>query len=123
MVQSTSEHPCVSSNELQGTHVYSTNEVHIGDIDHLVIDKTSGRVAYAVISFGGFLGLGHSHYPLPWSVLEYDRSLGGFRTNVTEQQLTDMPAVSEDCWKDRDWETKTHEHFRSNPYWEATNIT
>jgi hypothetical protein len=46
------------------------------EIDHLIIDKVSGRVAYAVMSFGGFVGLGHSHYPIPWGALTYDTSLG-----------------------------------------------
>ena len=45
------------------------------------------------MSFGGFLGLGHSHYPIPWAVLKYDTALGGYRTGVTEQQLKDAPSV------------------------------
>jgi hypothetical protein len=59
-----------------------------------MIDKTSGRVAYAVISFGGFMGLGHSHYPVPWNALSYDNQLVGFRSNITEQQLRDAPEFS-----------------------------
>jgi PRC-barrel domain protein len=54
-----------------------------------MIDKGSGRVAYAVMSFGGFLGVGHSHYPVPWGALTFDTTLGGVRTNITEQQLRD----------------------------------
>jgi hypothetical protein len=50
----------------------------IGDIDHLMIDKVSGRVIYAVMSFGGFVGLGHSHYPIPWNALKYDTKLNGY---------------------------------------------
>ena len=61
-----------------------------------MIDKISGRVGYAVISFGGFMGLGHSHYPVPWGALKYDTSLGGFRTNISEQQLKDAPEFSDD---------------------------
>lgn len=60
-----SNHRCVSSNDVQGTEVYGADGNHIGEVYHLVIDKLSGRVAYAVISFGGFMGLGHSHYPIP----------------------------------------------------------
>jgi hypothetical protein len=47
------------------------------------------------MSFGGFLGLGHSHYPIPWSVLKYDTNLGGYRTGVTEDQLRDAPEFIE----------------------------
>jgi sporulation protein YlmC with PRC-barrel domain len=100
-------HRCVSSEDVNGTEVYGTDGKNIGEIDHLIIDKVTGRVAYAVMSFGGFLGLGHSHYPIPWSALRYDTSLGGFRTDITEQQLKDAPEFSDDAWQDRDWETRT----------------
>ena len=57
----------ISSEDVQGTDVYGIGDEAIGQIDHLLIEKISGRVAYAVMSFGGFLGLAHSHYPIPWS--------------------------------------------------------
>jgi hypothetical protein len=117
---SRSGHTCVSSNDVQGTEVYGSERNHIGEVDHLIIDKLSGRVAYAVISFGGFMGLGNSHYPIPWNALSYDTSLGGFKTNITEKQLKDMPQFSDDSWQDRDWETRTHQYYRARPYWEAT---
>ena len=85
--------------------------------DHLLIEKVSGRVAYAVMSFGGFLGLAHSHYPIPWSALKYDTALGGYRAGIREEQLRDAPAFSDDSWTDRDWETRTHQHYGSPPYW------
>ena len=53
------DHQCISSEDIQGTEVYGLDGKHIGEIDHLIIDKLSGRVAYAVMSFGGFMGLGH----------------------------------------------------------------
>jgi sporulation protein YlmC with PRC-barrel domain len=112
-------HQCISSEDVQGTEVYGPDGKNIGEIDHLIIDKLSGRVAYAVMSFGGFLGLGHSHYPIPWGALTYDKSLGGFRTNVTEQQLRDAPEFSDDSWQDRDWETRTHRHYGATEYWET----
>jgi sporulation protein YlmC with PRC-barrel domain len=114
-------HRCVSSNDVQGTEVYGADGKHVGEVDHLIIDKLSGRVGYAVISFGGFIGLGHSHYPIPWSALSYDTSLGGFRTNITEQQLKDMPQFSDDSWQDRNWETRTHQYYQARPYWEGTS--
>ena len=58
--------------DVEGTDVYDAKGTKIGEIDHLIIDKLSGRVGYAVMSFGGFLGLGHSHYPIPWAALSYD---------------------------------------------------
>src|SRR6478672_634117 len=110
-------HQLISSEDVEGTEIYDMAGKHIGEVDHLIIDKLSGRVGYAVISFGGFMGLGHSHYPIPWSALNYDTSLGGFRTSITEQQLKDMPQFRDDSWQDRDWETRTHQYYRARPYW------
>ena len=107
----------ISSEDVQGTNVFSPNGTKIGDVDHLIIDKQSGRVTYAVMSFGGFLGLGHSHYPLPWGALRYNKDLGGFQTNVTETQVKDSPQFSDDSWTDRDWETRVHSHYGVRPYW------
>jgi hypothetical protein len=114
-------HQLISSGDVEGTEVYSPGGENVGEIDHLLIDKSSGRVAYAVISFGGFLGLGHSHYPVPWSALKYDTSLDGFRTNVTEQQLKDAPEFSDDSWQDRDWEVRTHRHYGAPEYWQSAS--
>ena len=66
-----------------------------------MIDKVSGKVAYAVISFGGFLGLGADYYPIPWSKLNYDTSLGGYRVDVTENQLKGAPKFNQNT--DWDW--------------------
>ena len=77
MAQATAHpnHQLISSEDVEGTEVYDNAGKNIGEIDHLMIDKVSGRVGYAVISFGGFMGLGHSHYPVPWGALKYDTSL------------------------------------------------
>ena len=111
-------HQLISSEDVEGTSVFGPNDAQIGEIDHLMIDKISGRVSYAVMSFGGFLGLGHSHYPVPWSALKYDTALSGYRTGITEQQLKDAPAFSDDSWSDRNWETRTHQHYGVPTYWE-----
>lgn len=108
----------ISSEEVQGTTVYDPNGNDIGEIDHLMIDKVSGNVRYAVMSFGGFMGLGQSHYPLPWSSLTYDRDREGYLTSVTEQQLKEAPEYSDEKWIDRNWESRLHEHYRAEPYWD-----
>lgn len=110
--------PIISSEDVQGTNVYGPDGTSIGEIDHLMIDKRSGRVSYAVMSFGGLLGIGHSHYPIPWSSLRYNPELGGFQSGVTEQQLRDAPQFSDDSWMDRTWESKVHTHYGARPYWE-----
>jgi PRC-barrel domain len=107
----------ISSDNVQGTEVYGANNDAIGQIDHLMIDKPSGKVTYAVMSFGGFMGMGNSHYPVPWGALRYDQELGGFRTNVTEAQLVDAPAFSDASWTDRAWESRTYNHYGVPAYW------
>ena len=112
-------HQLISSEDVEGTSVYSPSRKEIGSIDHLMIDKRSGKISYAVMSFGGFLGLGHSHYPVPWAALKYDTGLGGYRTGITEQQLKDAPEFSDDSWSDRGWESSTHRHYGVAPYWDT----
>jgi hypothetical protein len=113
------DHSLISSADVEGTDVFGPSGDKIGTIDHLMIEKVSGRVTYAVMSFGGFLGLGDSHFPVPWSVLKYDTSLGGYRTNITEQQLRDAPEFSDDSWGNREWETSIHKHYGAPTYWDA----
>ncbi len=110
-------HELISSDDVQGAHVYGLGRTKIGEVDHLMIDKHTGRIAYAVISFGGFFGMGHSHYPAPWSTLTYDTSLGGFMTTITESQLKDAPEFSDDSYGDRSAESRVHRHFKAPPYW------
>lgn len=109
----------ISSEDVEGTKVFDLNGNEIGTIDHLMIDKVSGQVRYAVLSFGGFLGLGHKHYPLLWSSLTYDKTREGYSTNVTEDQLKDAPEFSDDSWADRDWESRMHQHYNVQPYWDS----
>jgi hypothetical protein len=89
----------IGSDKVEGTAVYGSDDNKIGTIERVMIDKVSGQVNYAVLSFGGFLGIGDDHYPLPWQSLKYDTTLGGYRTNVTEQQLRGAPKYS----NDNDW--------------------
>ena len=90
----------IGSDKVEGTAVYGADDGKIGSIERVMIDKKSGRVSYAVLGFGGFLGLGNDHYPLPWQSLKYDTRLGGYVTGVTEQQLRGAPKYGDG----RDWD-------------------
>jgi sporulation protein YlmC with PRC-barrel domain len=93
----------IGSDKVEGTAVYGADGEKIGSIERVMIDKASGRVSYAVLGFGGFLGLGNEHYPLPWQSLKYDTSLGGYVTGVTAEQLRGAPhygETSEWNWSD-----------------------
>lgn len=86
----------IGSDKVEGTAVYGANDEKIGSIERVMIDKMSGRVSYAVLSFGGFLGIGDDHYPLPWQSLKYDTRVGGYRTGITEEQLQRAPKYGND---------------------------
>ncbi len=85
----------IGSDKVEGTSVYGMDRNKIGSIERVMIDKKSGRVSYAVLSFGGFLGLGNEHCPLPWQSLKYDTSLGGYVTGITADQLRGAPRYAE----------------------------
>jgi len=85
----------IASDRVEGTAVYDAQGKRIGKLEHLVIDKSGGRVIYAVLSFGGFLGIGANHYPIPWQMLDFDEELGGYRVGITEQQLQDAPKIDQ----------------------------
>lgn len=89
----------IGSDKVEGTAVYGSDSQKIGTIERVMIDKQSGRVSYAVLGFGGFLGIGNDHYPLPWQSLKYDTRLGGYVTGVTETQLEGAPRYGGDA----DW--------------------
>src|SRR5262245_12691314 len=74
----------IGSDKVEGTYVYDAKGENIGSIERVMIDKQSGQVAYAVLQFGGFLGIGSDYYPIPWQSLTYDTGLGGYHTNITE---------------------------------------
>jgi hypothetical protein len=86
----------IGSDKVEGTAVYGADSQKIGTIERVMIDKVSGRVSYAVLSFGGFLGIGDDHYPLPWQSLKYDTNLGGYITGITQKQLEGAPKYSND---------------------------
>jgi len=91
----------IGSDKVEGTAVYGTDAQKIGSIERVMIDKVSGQVSYAVLGFGGFLGIGDDHYPLPWQSLKYDTGLGGYRTNLTADKLQGAPKYGNDnAW---DW--------------------
>lgn len=90
----------IAGGKVAGTEVYALDGDHIGRIEDVMLDKPTGRVAYAVLSFGGFMGLGSKHYPLPWDMLRYDTNLGGYVVKLNKARLERAP-VAEAGWQDR----------------------
>jgi hypothetical protein len=138
----------IGSDRVEGTKVFDPAGKHIGSIKRLVIDKISGRVAYVMASFGGFLGVGGQPYAIPWDMLTYEPSLHGYRTDITKEQLKGAPnfyrasaggvgtgrppaaaATASDLdtsdddtsdydWSDRNAERELHDYYVVAYYWE-----
>src|ERR1035438_5381439 len=93
----------IGSDKVQGTAVYGADGEKIGSIERVMIEKISGKVSYAVLSFGGFLGFGDDYYPLPWPSLKYNVDLGGYQTMVPIQKLKAAPKYARNAsW---DWDS------------------
>jgi sporulation protein YlmC with PRC-barrel domain len=110
----------IGSDKVQGTPVYRSNGERVGKIERVMIDKLSGKVAYAVMSFGGFMGIGEDYYPLPWSLLTYNERLDGYEVNVSEQQLKGAPKYSKHetwDWSDRARDRKVYAYYDVTPFW------
>jgi hypothetical protein len=104
----------IGSDKVEGTKVYGPDGNHIGHVERLMIGKLDGRVSYAVLAFGGFLGMGEDYYPLPWAALTYREDLGGYVVNVTEEELKQAPKYADEhSW---DWENRDYPN-QVDTYW------
>ena len=86
----------ISSDKVEGSKVYNAEGDKLGTIDCLMIDKLSGNVRYAVMEFGGFMGMNTDRYPLPWSMLKYEVRHDGYVVPLTKERLTDAPRYPHD---------------------------
>jgi sporulation protein YlmC with PRC-barrel domain len=85
----------ISSERVEGTAVYNTAGEKLGSVDDLMIDKVSGQIRYAVLEFGGFLGMGTDRYPLPWNMLKYDTAKEGYVVPLDKDKLEKAPRYAE----------------------------
>lgn len=112
----------ISAGKVTGTDVYNTAGDSLGEIHDVMIDKQSGKIAYAVMSFGGFLGIGERYHPLPWVTLKYDTRQGGYVVGLTKEQLEGAPTFGREespAWGDRAYESKIHDYYEAPPYWSS----
>ncbi len=103
----------IASSKVEGTPVYDKNGKGLGTIYNFMVDKYTGQVAYAVMSFGGFLGLGESYHPLPWKALTYDTSLEGYVVGIDPTQLEHAPThgAGEDPFSDPAYGEKVRDYY------------
>lgn len=114
-------HNLIASDRIEGTTVCQPSGEKIGVIQRLMIDKLSGKVAYAILKFGGFLGFGEKHFPVPWASLKYNLQREAYEANITEEQLRSAPSYAggqEFDWGDRSGEIVIHKIYRTPHYWE-----
>ena len=114
------QHAVLSAGTLTGDRVRNRENEDLGKIEDIMLDVGSSRIAYAVLSFGGFLGMGDKHFAIPWDALELDTANEGFILNVDKQTLEDAPGFDKNDrpdFADRTWGASIHEHYRQTPYW------
>jgi sporulation protein YlmC with PRC-barrel domain len=108
----------LETSKVPGTSVYDGRHAEIGAVDDLIVDTTTGKVRYAVLSFGGFLGLGKSLYVIPWTSLKWDPELEGYVTGITEEQLQASPDLDPLSLRNREEETRLHAAYGAPGYWD-----
>jgi PRC-barrel domain len=103
----------IASNKVEGTAVYDRNGEKIGTVHNFMVGKRSGRVAYAVLSFGGFLGLGGGYHPLPWNALTYDTSKSGYVLKIDKERLRNAPQhqTGEDLFLDSAFSRRVRDYW------------
>lgn len=112
----------MGANTLIGNDVYNHKEEELGDIKEIMLDVRSGEVAYAVLSFGGFLGMGEKLFAVPWRALTLDTINERFILKAEKSHLEDAPGFDSDNWPDMadpTWAEEVHSYYGTNPYYES----
>ncbi|MGZ5989350.1 MAG: PRC-barrel domain-containing protein [Rhizomicrobium sp.] len=116
----TKHHALLASDRVEGAVVRRLSGERVGSIQRLMIDKVSGHVAYAVLRFGGFLGMGEKHLPIPWERLKFDMTRQAYLVSLTDAELAKAPfyaAGEEFDWGDRKSEITLHNYYGARPCW------
>ncbi len=110
----------ISSGQVEGTPVYNLEGEKLGTVDSVMIDRESGQVVYAVMAFGGFLGLGEKRHPMPWKTMIYDKQREGYVVSLSREELEGAPNMNAGEYGelgDRDYEETVYPHYKAEPYW------
>lgn len=115
----------MGANTLVGNDVYNRQEESLGDIKEIMLDTHTGRVSYAVLSFGGFLGMGEKLFAVPWSALTLDPANKRFILDIGKERLKDAPGFDKDHWPnmaDQTWTREIHSYYGTNPNLDDTRL-
>ena len=110
----------IRASRVIGTTVYNTAGENMGTIEDVMLEKTANDIMFAVIGFGGFLGIGDRHYPLPWEKLTYDTNMGGFVVDLDRRMIEGAPSYTDEStasWEDPTWGKRVYEYYGAHPYW------
>lgn len=114
----------IPAKKVLGTKVTDASGKKIGEIEDVVLDKKSNAILFAVVSFGGFLGMAEKYHPLPWSALDYDESEAAYVVNLTKEQLKAAPAGSVDELTRNDglqFRDRVYDYYKAPRYWDTTH--
>jgi sporulation protein YlmC with PRC-barrel domain len=120
MTTATGHTDAIAASRVMGTAVYNTSGEKIGTIQDVMLEKTTNGIMFAVIGFGGFLGMGEKYHAVPWSVLDYDEGQGGYVVPFTREQIEAAPADSIDALTRGDGEKSrnaAYQYYGVEPYW------
>ena len=110
----------IQASRVIGTDVFNTAGERIGSIEDVMLDKTSNNIMFAVIGFGGFLGIGEKYHAIPWSTLDYDPAHAGYVVPFTKEQLKAAPVHDINDLTDGDGTSvrdASYDYYRVPPYW------
>ena len=111
-------HQLISSARVEGTPIYNPAGQKLGTIHSVMIHKTTGQVAYALLAFGGFLGIGSHVHPVPWEKLRYSEERHGYVAEITRAMLDDAPALElDEMARPRQREGSMYDFWDVRPYW------
>lgn len=120
MGMSATKSDAIRAKTVIGTSVKDTTGTKIGHVEDIVLDKLSNNIVFAIVGFGGFLGMGEKYHPIPWSSLKYDEREGGYVVNFSKEQLEAAPAdsinalVANNALAYRD---RTYDYYKAPHYW------
>ncbi|MCY0853788.1 PRC-barrel domain-containing protein [Cupriavidus sp. D39] len=109
----------MGADTLVGNDVYNHKGEDLGDIKEIMLDMRTGKVSYAVLSFGGFLGMGEKLFAVPWNALTLDTANKRFVLNVEKASLENAPGFDKDQWPDmadQSWAMQIHSFYGTQPY-------
>ncbi|KJK26040.1 photosystem reaction center subunit H [Burkholderiaceae bacterium 16] len=110
----------MAADTLEGNFVLGPGGDKLGKLAHIMLDVSDGRIAYGVLSFGGFLGVGGKLFAVPWSALTLDIQRKSFVVGIDKERLEAAPGFDQDHWPsmaDQQWATSIHEYYGTPPYW------